>query len=149
MTRIILVSEIKRPVVAHHVIGQTAYFGIFHLYIRGYSTAVAHNSSGSGGECRCQAVGNTRHGAVGITMGIIDSLDQTAARNIVAGHSHFQQAFVGEFASGLHESLAKRPTAQDDRSVEILKGTGGNLGGRGGSLVDQHHQRQLRSHGLI
>ena len=131
------------PVIAHKVVGQTVDFGLRHDNVGGYTASVAHDAPAARRKDACQAVGNTVDGAVGVSVAVVDSLNEASARDIVFCHGHLQHIVVGKIARYLHEPFAERARADDNSAVEILNCPGKNLAGRGCPLVDEHGQRKL------
>ncbi len=74
----------------------------------------------------------------------VRTLDQAAARRIVPGGRQAEGRTVLQVELALHEPLAERGLADDQSPVPILHRTGDDLARRGGPVVHQHHQGNVR-----
>ena len=71
----------------------------------------------------------------------VGALDAASGRGEVASCGEAYLAAVGKGVHGLHKPFAVAAPPDKSAAVPILYGTADNLGGRGGLLVDEHHER--------
>ena len=67
-------------------------------------------------------------------------VDIPATGGEVLGDGHGHAGAIGEAAYRLHQTLTKGLLTHQQGPVVVLKGTGEDLTGTGGTLVDQNHQ---------
>ena len=70
-----------------------------------------------------QRVGDSRHCAVGVAVGVVDRLYEPARGYVVFCYGDFEEAVVRELAGGLHESFPERAVAYHNTSVKVLDGS--------------------------
>ena len=74
------------------------------------------------------------------------TLDRTAARRKPFAGRELELVAAIEFVHALHEALSKARLTDDERAIVILQCAGDDLRRRGSALVDEDHERNLRSH---
>ena len=79
---------------------------------------------------------------------VVNGLDTSSAGDVIPASGHLQLRIMGKINRQLHQSLAIGSCTHDDRTVEILQGTTGNLACRSRFLIHQHHQWNHRIDGL-
>ena len=67
-------------------------------------------------------------------------VDITATGGEVLGNGHGHAGAIGETAYRLHQTLTKGLLTHQQGASVVLEGTGEDLTGTGGTLVDQNHQ---------
>ena len=129
-------------------VGEAGVFVRLHNEIRGDAAAVAHGTAVGGGEGVRERVRNVAHGAVFVTVRVVDGLHASARRGIILGRSELELAVVGQGTDALHQALPVGARADDGGAVVVLQGAGDNFRGRCRGIIDQYHDGNFRVYGV-
>ena len=144
MLQTVFRSIIKYQVVIHQIKQDIRQFILLDGNIGSNPATVTHLTSGSSVEYGSQAIRNTPHTAVLITVFIVDSLHTTPARNIVFGSRQLHCTSIRQRTSGLHKPFSERTVTHHHCTVVILQCACQDFRRGRRSAIHQHSQRDFQ-----
>ena len=144
MLQAILCGIIKYQVVIHQIEQDIGQFILLDGNIGSDPATVAHFAPCRSVEYCGEAVRNTSHTTVFITVLIVDGLHATAAWDIIFGSGQLHCTAIRQWTGSLHKPLSKCTVAHHHCTIVILQCTRQNLRCRSRSAVHQYSQRDFQ-----